>query len=160
MTHVEMIDTKDLARFKALNVDADVQVGSEYLGEGDHSWAEPLIGKARAHKLVPLRALYDSGANVTLSSDWNVNPLSPLAGISNAIKLKNKDLPDVRAAVDAYTINAAKALGLESITGSIEVGKSADLVILDKVIFDQPPASIITTKVIRTLLQGETVYGK
>lgn len=158
ITHVEMISATDFSRFKALNVDADIQVGSEYLGLGDHSWAEPLIGKPRAHKLVPLRELYDSGANITLSSDWNVNPLSPLAGIANAVKLESKGLPNVRAAVDAYTINAAKALGLESITGSIEVGKSADLVILDNVIFDQKPAKIKNSKVIRTLLQGETVY--
>jgi len=139
MTHVEMVDTTDIDRFKSLKVDVDFQVGSDYLGEADHRWAVPFIGKKRTHKLMPLREIYDSGANVTLSSDWNVNPLSPLAGISNAVKLKNKGLPNIRAAVDAYTINAAKALGLESVTGSIEVGKSADLVILDQYIFNKTP---------------------
>jgi predicted amidohydrolase YtcJ len=81
---------------------------------------------------MPLRQLYDSGANITLSSDWNVNPLSPLAGIANAIKLKDNGLPNLEAAIDAYTINASKALGLTHITGSIEVGKSADIVVLDR----------------------------
>lgn len=160
ITHVEMVSAADISRFKSLNVDADFQVGADYLGKADHNWAIPLIGKDRAHNLVPLREIYDTGANVTLSSDWNVNPISPLAGIANAVKLREKGLPDVRAAIDAYTINAAKALGLESVAGSIEVGKSADLVILDRNIIGQTPDIIKSAKVIQTVLQGETVYAK
>jgi len=159
MTHLEMVSLDDLARFAALDVDADFQVGSDYLGNADHSWAIPLIGAKRAHHLMPLRKVYDAGVNVTLSSDWNVNPLNPLAGIANAVKLKDKGLPNVRAAVDAYTINAAKALGLESVTGSIEVGKSADLVILDREIMDQSPNVIKKAKVVWTMLQGKKVYS-
>ncbi|MFT5719078.1 MAG: putative amidohydrolase YtcJ [Oleiphilaceae bacterium] len=67
------------------------------LGEADHNWDTPFIGKERAHRLVPLREVYDSGVSVTLSSDWNVDPLSPLASISKAVKLKNKGLPNLRA---------------------------------------------------------------
>lgn len=160
MTHLEMINPRDLPRFKVLNVDADFQVGSDYLGNADHSWADSLLGKKRTHRLMPLREVFDAGANVTLSSDWNVNPLSPLAGIANAVKLKGKGLPSVRAAVDAYTINAAKALGLESITGSIEVGKSADFVVLDRGIMKQLPQNIKKAKVVWTLLQGKEVYGR
>lgn len=160
ITHVEMVSAADISRFKSLNVDADFQVGADYLGKADHNWATPLIGKDRAHNLIPLREIYDTGANVTLSSDWNVNPISPLAGIANAVKLREKGLPDVRAAIDAYTINAAKALGLESVAGSIEVGKSADLVILDRNIIGQTPDIIKSAKVIQTVLQGETVYAK
>ena len=160
ITHVEMVSAADISRFKSLNVDADFQVGADYLGKADHNWATPLIGKDRAHNLIPLREIYDTGANVTLSSDWNVNPISPLAGIANAVKLRDKGLPDVRAAIDGYTINAAKALGLESVAGSIEVGKSADLVILDRNIIGQTPDIIKSAKVIQTVLQGETVYAK
>mgnify|MGYP001946240424 CR=1 FL=1 len=160
MTHVEMVNTADISRFKSLDVDADFQVGSDYLGNAEHDWAIPLIGKQRAHDLIPLREIYNTGANVTLSSDWNVNPISPMAGIANAVKLKEKGLPDVAAAIDAYTINAAKALGLESVTGSIEVGKSADLVILDRNIIGQKPGTIKSAKVIQTVLQGEIVYAQ
>lgn len=159
MTHVEMVDPDDIRRFASLKVDVDFQLGSDYLGAADHDWAVPLIGTKRAHKLIPIRQIYDSGANVTLSSDWNVNPLNPLAGIANAVQLKNKGLPNIRAAVDAYTINAAKALGLESVTGSLEVGKSADLVILEGEIFNQTPQVIRNAKVIKTLLQGKIVFG-
>jgi len=158
LTHVEMVNAADIPRFNLLKVDADFQVGSDYLGNADHDWAAPLIGKMRAHSLIPLREIYDSGANVTLSSDWNVNPLSPLAGIANAVKLKENGLLSVSAAVDAYTINGAKALGLESVTGSIEVGKFADLVVLDREIMNQTPRAIQHAKVIQTILQGESVY--
>ncbi len=160
MTHIEMIDPADMNRFASLNIDADFQVGSDYLGNADHDWAVPLIGKQRAHQLIPLREVYDSGANVTLSSDWNVNPLSPLAGIANAVKLKDRGLPNVRAAVDAYTINAASALGLETVTGSIEVGKSADIVVLDRQIMDKSHQAIKNAKVVMTLLQGKEVFSR
>jgi len=158
MTHLEMISPSDLHRFTALDVDADFQVGSDYLGNANHSWATQLIGTKRAHKLMPLGDVFETGANITLSSDWNVNPINPLVGIANAVKLKDKGLPSVQDAIDAYTINAAKALGLEAVTGSIEVGKSADLVILDREIINRPPEAIKQAKVIRTILQGQEVY--
>ncbi|WP_431687368.1 amidohydrolase [Hahella sp. NBU794] len=159
MTHLELVDASDLDRFKALQVDADFQVGSDYIGAADHSWAEPLIGKQRAHRLIPLGEVYASGANVTLSSDWNVNPINPMAAIANAVQLKERGLPNVRAALDAYTINAATALGLEAITGSIRAGKSADFVVLDRNILDAAPQVIRQARVMMTWLRGEEVYA-
>ncbi|MDG9666615.1 amidohydrolase [Hahella sp. CR1] len=159
MTHLELVDASDMDRFKALQVDADFQVGSDYIGAADHSWAEPLIGKQRAHRLIPLGEVYASGANVTLSSDWNVNPINPMAAIANAVQLKERGLPNVRAALDAYTINAANALGLEAITGSIRVGKSADFVVLDRNILDAAPQFIRQAQVMMTWLRGEEVYA-
>lgn len=158
ITHLEMINTSDYSRFKSLSVDADFQVGSDYIVQNDHRWAYELIGKKRSHHLIPLGAIYKTGANITLSSDWNVNPLNPLAAIANAIALKDKGLPTVQSAIDAYTINAAHALGLESVTGSIEVGKSADIVVLDRRIVKEPPQNIRKSTVIWTLLKGKTVF--
>ena len=158
MTHLEMINPSDYSRFKSLSVDADFQVGSDYIVNNDHRWAYELIGEKRSHKLIPLGAVYKAGANITLSSDWNVNPLSPLAAIANAVALKDKGLPSVQAAIDAYTINAAHALGLASVTGSLEVGKSADIVVIDHAIVDKAPKNIRESSVIWTLLRGETVF--
>lgn len=67
-------------------------------------------------------------------------------------------LPDIKTAIDAYTINAAVSLGLDDITGSIEVGKSADFVILDKDIRTMKPKNIPNALVVLTMLQGEVVY--
>ncbi|MGF1728366.1 amidohydrolase [Photobacterium kasasachensis] len=158
LTHVEMVNSKDIKRFKPLQVTADFQVGSDYIAEHDHSWAEAFIGAKRARSLMQVRRLYDSGANVSLSSDWNVNDINPLIGIGNSLLMGKTGMPNIDAAIDAYTINAAISLGLDDITGSIEVGKSADLVVLDRDITALDPESIADTKILMTVLQGKTVF--
>ncbi|TQV87416.1 amidohydrolase [Aliikangiella coralliicola] len=157
LTHLEMVNDKDIARFKSLNVDADFQAGAEFFG--DHSWVYNLIGKKRASKLLPMRKIFDTGANVTFSSDWTVNPLNPLVAIANSTRLKHTSgLPNIHDAIKAATINGAKALGIDKITGSIEVGKSADLVVLSDDITQLSPQQILETEIVITILQGEVVY--
>jgi predicted amidohydrolase YtcJ len=73
---------------------------------------------------------------------------------------ESKGLPDIHAAIQAATINGARALGLESVTGSIEVGKSADFVLLDSSIVNANADRIESVKVIMTILQGEVVFGR
>ncbi|WP_394143589.1 amidohydrolase [Vibrio atypicus] len=158
LTHVELIDSKDTARFYPLNVAADFQVGSDYVAYQDHQWAEALIGAQRAHALMNLKKVFDTGANVTLSSDWNVHDINPLVGIANSLLMGNSGLPDIDSAIDAYTINAATSLGIEDMTGSIEVGKSADFVILDRDITQLSAEAIKKTQVWLTVLEGEVVY--
>ena len=65
------------------------------------------------------------------------------------------DLPEALA---AYTIGAAYAMGLEKETGSIEVGKRADLVVLEKNLFEVPSRQLGKTRVLMTLVEGEPVY--
>jgi hypothetical protein len=156
MTHLEIVADADIPRFAALKVDADFQVGNEYTATGDHDWAIPYIGKQRAKALLPVQAIWQTGANSTLSSDWNVNDINPLVGISSAIKMPGP--LDINSAIDAYTINAAKALGLEKVTGSITLGKFADLAILDGDITKMTPAEIANTELLMTLLEGEVVF--
>lgn len=156
MTHLEMVAESDIPRFAALKVDADFQVGNEYTATGDHDWAVPYIGKQRAHALLPVQAIWQTGANTTLSSDWNVNDINPLVGIASAIKMPGP--LDINSAIDAYSINAAKALGLDKVTGSITLGKFADLAILDGDITKMTPQEIEGTKVIMTLLEGQVVF--
>lgn len=158
LTHVEMVQDADLPRFKALNVTADFQVGSDYIVEHDHEWAIPFIGEKRANNMMQVNRLYQTGANVSLSSDWNVHDINPLMGISNSLLMGKTGLPNIKTAIDAYTINAAVSLGLDDITGSIEVGKSADFVILDKDIRTMKPKNIPNAFVMLTMLQGEVVF--
>ncbi|WP_261841796.1 amidohydrolase [Aliamphritea ceti] len=158
LTHVEMIQNVDIQRFKPLKVTADFQVGSDYIVAQDHSWAEPFIGQKRAHSLMRLRPVFDTGANLTLSSDWNVNDINPLVGIANSLRMAKTGLPDISSAIDAYTINPAISLGLDDITGSITVGKSADLVVLDEDITELPANKIADTEILMTILQGEVVF--
>ncbi|WP_206099599.1 amidohydrolase [Rheinheimera riviphila] len=158
LTHLELVQIDDLARFKALGVDADVQIGNEGVLHADHRWAEPWLGHERAVQLMPVGALRAAGANLTLSSDWNVNDLNPLISIANALELKGQQFPDTESAIDAYTINAAKALGLEGQTGSLTVGKAADLVVIDQDISRAKPARIRQAKFLLTMMNGQVVY--
>lgn len=156
ITHVELVDNDDIPRFKQLNVIADFQP-SPYFTPSFLKDNVPSIGE-RAYKMLPMRQLYDSGARVTLSSDWDVNPLSPLGIMQNALSLGERSLPNLAAAVKAYTLDAAYTLRQEQSTGSLEVGKQADLLVLDKNIFDLPTKQIGKAKVLWTLLGGEEVY--
>ncbi|KHA62109.1 urease [Vibrio variabilis] len=158
LTHVELVNVKDRSRFKTLDVTADFQVGSDYVAYHDHQWAQAFLGATRARALMNLRALFNAGANVTLSSDWNVHDINPLVGIANSVKMGETGLPSVDAAIKAYTINAAKSLGISDITGSIAIGKSADLVLIDDDITQLMPNDISKATVLMTMLQGEIVY--
>ncbi len=110
----------------------------------------------RTQRLWRLRDLWESGANVVLSSDYDVGSLSPFDAMARAIDRGDQSLPDVEAAVRAYTLNAAWTLQSETLTGSLEVGKRADLVVVDRDIFTTP--DLADTKVLWTLLDGAEVY--
>ncbi|QUM76274.1 amidohydrolase [Moritella sp. 24] len=158
LTHVELVNPEDVIRFETLDVTADFQVGSDYVAEHDHQWAEAFLGKERTHSMMNLKPIFETGANVTLSSDWNVHDINPLVGIANSLKMGETGLPDIYAAIDAYTINAADSLGIGDITGSITVGKSADFAILNKDITRLSPKAIAKTEIMMTVLQGNIVY--
>ena len=159
MTHLELINPDDISRFAKLNVFADFQAGAEFFAKTN--WAGSYIGSKRASMMFPMRELFDSGAAVTLSSDWTVNSLNPLVAIANSFKLrKSKGLPTVEDAIKAATIVGAQALGLDSVTGSIEVGKSADYVIVDTNLLAANPRQIKNANVLLSVLQGEPVYER
>jgi urease alpha subunit len=87
-----------------------------------------------------------------------VSSLNPLDGLQNAVTRKPQALPSVEEAVKCYTINAAYVMRQEDKTGSLEVGKYADLIILDRDIFTIPVNTISKAKVELTLLGGKEVY--
>ncbi|PEK09161.1 amidohydrolase [Bacillus toyonensis] len=160
LTHVEMVEDSDMNRFAHLGVSADFQVGHDFAEDPKQSWASTYFTDQQMKRIMPLGQIWKTGANVSLSSDWDVNELNPLVTISNALNIDEKGLSNVQAAIDAYTIKPAKALGLDKITGSIEVGKSADIVILNEDITKMSVDKIPSVKVLMTVLQGEVVYHK
>ncbi|WP_156574682.1 amidohydrolase [Bacillus luti] len=160
LTHVEMVEDSDINRFAKLGISADFQVGHDFAEDPKQSWASTYFSDQQMKRIMPLGRIWKTGANVSLSSDWDVNELNPLVTISNALSIDDKGLSDVYAAIDAYTIKPAKALGLDKITGSIEVGKSADMILLDEDITKMSADKIPNAKVLVTVLQGEIVYHK
>ncbi|MEG7830609.1 amidohydrolase [Bacillus cereus] len=160
LPHVEMVEDSDIDRFAKLGISADFQVGHDFAEDPKQSWASTYFTNQQMKRIMPLGRIWKTGANVSLSSDWDVNELNPLVTISNALSIDEKGLSDVYAAIDAYTIKPAKALGLDNITGSIEVGKSADMVLLNEDITKMSADKIPNAKVLVTVLQGEVVYHK
>ncbi|HFR4155502.1 amidohydrolase [Bacillus cereus] len=160
LTHVEMVEDSDIDRFAKLGISADFQVGHDFAEDPKQSWASTYFTNQQMKRIMPLGRIWKTGANVSLSSDWDVNELNPLVTISNALSIDEKGLSDVYAAIDAYTIKPAKALGLDNITGSIEVGQSADMVLLNEDITKMSADKIPNAKVLVTVLQGEVVYHK
>jgi len=159
LTHVESVHPTDIARFESLGVIADFQVGGEILKPENREFERELIGN-RADRLLPVKEVYDTGATVVFSSDFDVNSPSPFVGIESAVtRTDGQALPNVAAAVEAYTINAAFAMKQDDIVGSLKVGKLADLVVLNQNIFTVAPSQIDATTVSLTLLGGDVVHG-
>jgi predicted amidohydrolase YtcJ len=168
ITHLELIDPADISRFRELGVVANFQAlwanGDTYLSE----LTEPALAPGRARWLYPIASVARSGAVVSGGSDWSVSSLNPLDAIEVGITHREPgtDGPawnppervDLATMLALYTINAAYALHQERETGSIEVGKAADLVVLDRNLFDLPADSIHAARVVRTLVEGRTVY--
>ncbi len=131
--------------------------------------AEPALGPARSRWLYPIASVVRSGAVVSGGSDWSVSSLNPLDAIETGITHREPgdtvtppwhpaervDLPTMLA---MYTINAAWAHHQERETGSIEPGKLADLVVLDRNLFEVPVSRIHEVTVERTLMEGRTVF--
>ena len=99
------------------------------------------------------------GARLTLSSDWDVSELNPFIGMQNAVTRTPQEI-SLEDAVKAYTLNAAYVMRQEQKVGSIEVGKEADLIVLDRNIFEIPANQINGTKVDLTCLKGKVVFER
>jgi len=158
LTHCYLIDERDRARFTELGVVADFQLAPSSLDPEYYSFlANDIIGSSRADTLLPAKAIYDTGALLTLSSDWDADPLSPTLKIYTV--LANSIFSSVEEVIPLMTLNPAKLLQQDDKTGSIEVGKYADLVVLGKNIFEIPLEEIADTCVEMTIFQGNIVHN-
>ncbi|GFH47170.1 amidohydrolase [Chaetoceros tenuissimus] len=147
-------------RFKSLNVVADFQLAPSSVDLSYQNFlASTVVGSSRAAKVLPALELYNAGANITLSSDWDADVLSPLVKMKTVLNRPGgRSLPNLETVIEMMTLNPAKLLNHADKTGSIEVGKYADLAILDRDIFQIPTSQIDGAKVVATLLQGEVIY--
>lgn len=159
ITHVEMVDKRDLPRFKQLNITADAQVAGDFT-QPQH-WHENayLVGTTLAKNLVPIKSLHEAGVRVTLSSDWNVSTMNPFIGLHNAVTRSPQNI-SLESAVKAYTLHAAYVMRQENKLGSLEKGKLADFIVLDRNIFEVAASTIKQTKVILTVFNGNEIYKR
>lgn len=157
LTHLYLLDPADYHRFRDTGTVADIQLAPSSLDPDYIAFIRQFIGK-RAGRMMPAASLEKSGATVVMSSDFDADELSPLVKIQAALERPKEGAADVRTAVKWMTVNPARLLNQDDRTGTLEVGKYADLVILDKDIFDIAINEIGETKVKATLLQGKPVF--
>jgi hypothetical protein len=118
--------------------------------------------------MYPMGSLVASGARVTIGSDWPQDTFNPMDEIQYAVTRQPLDgsqpapQPEQRItlaqAIAAYTRDAAYAVRDDKLDGTLEVGKAADIVVLDQDLFKIDVMSIHKTRVLLTLLDGEPVY--
>lgn len=159
LTHVEYVDPADYGRFAQLNVTADAQVVGDFTQPAHWHDNDYLVGPVLANNIIPLKSLRNSNARITLSSDWDVSDLNPFVGLENAVTRVPQEI-SLEDAVKAYTLNAAYVMRQENKVGSIEVGKEADLILLDRNIFEIPVSQISEANVDLTYLKGKLVYER
>jgi predicted amidohydrolase YtcJ len=174
IAHIQVIHPDDLPRFRALGVVANAQpLWAVYEGQMNHLTI-PFLGPERSTWQYPFGSLVRSGAILAMGSDWAVSSPNPLWEMHVAVNRTSPPgyeygdgsvepfLPEQRIdlpnAIAGFTINAAYVNHLERDTGSIEVGKRADLAVLDRNPFEHPTDRIAEARVVRTLVDGERVF--
>lgn len=160
LTHCYLVAEEDRARFKELNAVADFQLAPSSTSVEYEEFMVEIIGQARVDQLLPAVPILEAGGIVTLSSDWDADELSPLVKIKSVLSRQGegKAIPTLSDALRMYTINPAVSLKHDDTTGTLEVGKHADFVILDANLFQTPIEAIDQVSVVATFLQGEVVY--
>ena len=135
---------------------------------------EAVIGKERANRFWPFKTMLEENVLVAGGTDWKSLPgeFSDLwAGIEGMVTRKNpwgnaegslwpEQAIGIADVIRIYTLNSARAMGIAETAGSLVVGKSADLIVLDRNLFETAPEAISDTKVDLTVFEGKVVYSR
>lgn len=169
IAHAGFVAPADIPRFRALDVAADLSPIIWYPGPIQEA-IRAAMPEDRADCYWPLRDLHAAGALMAAGSDWPVvaNP-DPWLGIEGMITRRNprggydgalwpEQALDLETVLRIYTVNAAQAMGLSDLTGSIEAGKSADFILVDRDLFATAPERLSQTKVLSTWFEGRQVH--
>ncbi|MFL5717614.1 MAG: amidohydrolase [Chloroflexota bacterium] len=170
IAHIQVIHPDDIPRFAALGVTANAQA----LWASHHPQMDdltiPFLGPDRAAWQYPFASLLRAGARLAMGSDWGVSSPNPLLALEVAVTRIDPELRetrpafvpderiDLRDALAGYTSGSAWIDHLEPVLGSIEVGKSADLVVLDRDLFDREAGHIGDARVLATFIDGVAVH--
>lgn len=171
MAHIQLFDPDDIGRFAELGVVASFQPLWAYADTYITDLTEPRLGPERSRWMYPIRSVVDSGAMVAGGSDWSVSTMNPFPAMEVAVTRRDPEaeagpawIPeeqvDLATMVEAYTLGGARAADMENETGTVTVGKNADLIVLDRDIFAVPAQQISETKVDLTVFQGRVVFRR
>ncbi len=170
IAHIQVIHPDDIGRFRELEVVANAQpYWACHEGQMDRLTI-PFLGPERSTWQYPFRSLRAAGATLAMGSDWSVSTANPLLEMEVAVNrisdLSRGEqppfLPDERIdlvdALAAFTAGTAWVNHLEHDVGSLEVGKAADLVVLDRDLFDRAAGAIGQARVVGTFIDGAPVF--
>jgi predicted amidohydrolase YtcJ len=176
LAHLQIVHPDDIPRFRRLRAVANAQpLWAAHEGQMDELTI-PFLGEPRWRWQYPFGSLVRSGAGLAMGSDWSVSSPDPLEEIHVAVNRVmpptypyangNGDvfLPDERVdlatALAAFTMGSAYVNHLDDVTGSIEVGKYADLAVVDRDLFAHPADEIADAQVEATFVEGVPVYER
>ena len=169
ISHLQMIDVDDIDRFSGLDTAANFQALWALPDDWIMELNLPVLGEERVQGMYPIASVERAGGRIVGGSDWNVSSANPLDAIEVAMRRQDWQAGDgpvlnegervsLASMIDAYTRNAAWLMHQEDKVGSIETGKRADFVILDRNLFEIPVTEISDARVVLTLLDGEVIY--
>jgi predicted amidohydrolase YtcJ len=164
--HAQVLSPEDIPRFFKLGVIASMQPSHCIT---DLPWAEHRLGTQRSLTAYAWNDLLSSGATLAFGTDWPSAPLNPMIGLYAAVMRRDttgyppegwfpRQRIGLEDAIKAYTLGSAFAEFEESMKGSLEAGKLADIVVFDRNLLNAPPQDILRAKVIYTILGGKIIY--
>ncbi|GAA0536740.1 amidohydrolase [Saccharopolyspora thermophila] len=170
IAHVQVVQPSDIPRFHELGVTATIQPLWAVNDAAMTELTAPRLGHRRAGRQYPFRSLRAAGAVLAAGSDWPVSDTDPLRGVHVAVNRRAPDtddepfLPeqamDLVDALAAYTAGSSWVNHAEGETGTVEVGRAADLVVLDRDPFTLPPEEIGQCQVDLTMVDGVVVHER
>lgn len=168
IAHVQIVGPGDIPRFRELDVAVNMQPLWAAHEKQMDELCIPFIGAERSAWQYPFRAFQQAGAVLAAGSDWSVSTPDPMAGIHVAVnrRVPGSDSPvflpgqrlDLATAIAAYTAGSAYVNHFDE-TGSIEVGKLADLTVLDRNPFAGAPEDIHEARTALTYVEGSRVHA-
>ena len=170
--HVQMIDPADVPRFAELGVVANFQALWGFPDPYVTDTGLAAVGRERLKKFYVIGSVHRSGGKIACGSDWFVSSLNPLDAIEVGIRRQDPHLPegaptlnpreavDLATMIEGYTINGAYLMHQDKELGSIEIGKRADLIVLDRNLFEIPTTEVNQAKVLLTIFNGQRVFGQ
>jgi predicted amidohydrolase YtcJ len=171
IAHLQMIDPLDRPRFAQLGVIANFQALWAFPDQYITDVNLPQVGQVRVDQMYPIGDVLRAGGRIVGGSDWSVSSMNPLLAIETGVTrsdpggritgvLNASERVSLQDMLAAYTINGAYLMHQEKLTGSLEVGKAADVIVLERDLFKIPPEEIGEVAVTRTIFDGATVYSR
>lgn len=171
ITHNDTVDPQDIPRYAELGIVASMQpdMMAPTMKWSDNIYPS-IFGPRLSQTSWPCRSIIDAGAVIALSSDSPVGLFDPMLNVYRSVTRQHADgkpeggwVPKQKISLSnalwAYTYGSAYQLGKEDFLGTLEIGKKADIAVLDRNLFSIEPGCYIGTKSKLTLYNGNVVLN-